>query len=132
MHTLFVSGNKLYQFISLQEYLQAASSYIRHSTEATVSIEDIRGIWVSSDDESVISDVTKTFPEFFPNVEIERVVWISGRSFTNDMNTSKGPLATSTKSMVRGDKPQKCLSRSGVTVYSSGFQGYKGDYRGHT
>ena len=102
MFTLFVSGNKLYPFVSLQEYLQAASSYMKNSTKATVSIEDIRGIWVSSDDESVMADVKETFSEFFPNVELEKIVWISGRSFTNDTKPSRDPLATTTQTMVGG------------------------------
>ena len=97
-------GNKLYLFTFPQEYLEAARSYITTSTDVTVSVEDIRGIWVSSDDDSVLSDVKQAFAEFFPNVELERIVWISNHSLTNDFEASENNVPTRTKTMVRNER----------------------------
>lgn len=86
--------------IHQQEYLEKARSYIQTSTEATVSVDDIRGIWVSSDDDQVIFDVKELSAEFFPNVEPERVIWISGRpSETTDASSSNG-IPTRVQGMV--------------------------------
>ena len=93
-------GNKLYLFTFPQEYLEAARSYIMNPMGVNVSVEDIRGIWVCSDDDSVLSDVKQAFAEFFPNVELERILWISNHTLTNDLKTSEVDVPTDTKEMV--------------------------------
>ena len=83
----------------MQEYLRMASAYIYNSTEATISVNDVRGIWVSSDDEEIVSAIKQSFVDFFPNVEPESVVWISGRAFQTTA-ASEGALPTVSTVMV--------------------------------
>ena len=108
---IFLSGRELVHHVSFlkiyvmllihqQEYLEKARSYIQNSSEATVSVDDMKGIWLSSDDDQVIFDVKESFAEFFPNVEPERVIWISGRpSETTDASSSNG-IPTRVQGMV--------------------------------
>ena len=93
--------------IHQQEYLEKARSYIQNSSEATVSVEDIKGIWVSSDDDQVILDVKESFAEFFPNVEPERVILISGRSSGTTDVFSRHWIPTTMQGMVsQGGSPE--------------------------
>ncbi|CAM9141048.1 unnamed protein product, partial [Ascophyllum nodosum] len=85
----------------VQEYLRMASAYIYNSTEATISVNDVRGIWVSSDDEEIVSAIKQSFVDFFPNVEPESVVWISGRAFQTTA-ASEGALPTVSTVMEYG------------------------------
>ncbi|CAN0115382.1 unnamed protein product [Ascophyllum nodosum] len=78
----------------VQEYLEKARSYIQNSTEATVKVDDIRGIWVSSDDSQVIFDAKESFAQYFPNVERERVVCASSREFGTTNGSSSNPTPT--------------------------------------
>ena len=84
----------------MQEYLRTASAYIYNSTEATISVNDVRGIWVSSDDAEIVSAIKQSFVDFFPNVEPGSVVWISGRAFQTTA-ASEGTLPTMANVMVR-------------------------------
>lgn len=79
--------------------MQKALSYIQDPTEVTVSVDDIKGIWVSSDDKTVISDVQQAFDKYFPKVEQERVVGNSDWAFQN--NTPGNNLPTNVDHMVR-------------------------------
>lgn len=67
-----------------------------------MSVHDIKGIWVASDGKNVASEVKTLFAEFFPNVELERIVWISNRAVetTKDVPSDK-PIPTRMNSMVR-------------------------------
>lgn len=65
-----------------------------------MSVNDIKGIWVSSDDKQVVSDVKESFAEFFPNVELERIVWISDRASENASSSDSDPLPTKANFMV--------------------------------
>lgn len=44
----------------------------------TANVEDIRGIWVASDDSTVVEKVKQLAPNYFPNVESSMIEWISG------------------------------------------------------
>ena len=82
-----------------QEYLQKARSYIQNSTEASVSVEDIKGIWVSYNDDDVLFQVKESLGNFFPNIIPERVLGISNRSFRN-YKASGDALPTTSNGMV--------------------------------
>ncbi|CAM9139363.1 unnamed protein product [Ascophyllum nodosum] len=83
------------------EYLRTASAYIYNSTEATISVNDVRGIWVSSDDAEIVSAIKQSFVDFFPNVEPGSFVWISGRAFQTTA-ASEGTLPTMANVMEYG------------------------------
>ena len=80
--------------------MEKARSYIQNSTEATVKVDDIRGIWVSSDDSQVIFDAKESFAQYFPNVERERVVCASSREFGTTNGSSSNPTPTRVQYMV--------------------------------
>ncbi|CAM9749320.1 unnamed protein product [Ascophyllum nodosum] len=59
-----------------EEYLVAAESYIvRHSE---MSVEDIKGIWVASDDPAALDEVRAVAPAIFPNVDNSTIFWAAG------------------------------------------------------
>lgn len=60
-----------------QDYLAAAAEYLRN-TEGATPVEEIKGIWVASDDSSVLGEVQEHWSKYFPNVERDMIVWISG------------------------------------------------------
>lgn len=80
--------------------MQKALSYIESSAELSLSVDDIREIWVSSDDEAVASEVKQSFPDLFPYVGPQRVIGNSDRTSMN-MKTPSGNLPTTSNDMVR-------------------------------
>lgn len=61
-----------------QEYLEAASAYLRGGNHADdAAIEAIKGVWVASDDPSVVMELRGLVHRYFPNVDEENVVYIS-------------------------------------------------------
>lgn len=64
-----------------QVYLKNASKFLEDSPQG-VSVEDITGLWVASDDPSVIGEMQSLAQQYFPNVGPESVIWISGRTAT--------------------------------------------------
>ncbi|CAM9265482.1 unnamed protein product [Ectocarpus sp. 13 AM-2016] len=76
-------GDKLIREASRTEvevYLQAAASILRNSTEGVDGPNSIVGLWVASDDSSVLPEVKGLVSSYFPNVQDERVVSISFRT----------------------------------------------------
>ncbi|CAM9337185.1 unnamed protein product [Ectocarpus sp. 13 AM-2016] len=76
-------GDKLIKEASRTEvevYLQAAASILRNSTEGVDGPNSIVGLWVSSDDSSVVPEVKTMASRYFPNVRDECVVSISFRT----------------------------------------------------
>ncbi|CAM9336655.1 unnamed protein product, partial [Ectocarpus sp. 8 AP-2014] len=61
----------------VEVYLQAAASILRNSTGSVDGPNSIGGVWVSSDDPSVLPEVKALASTHFPNVQDERVVSIS-------------------------------------------------------
>lgn len=66
-------------------------------------MEDVRGIWLSSDDYEAVENVKEIVQRYFPEVDAGRVVWISARAEkeTPDARVTE-QLATTSFSMVRG------------------------------
>lgn len=63
----------------LQAYLSAAVEYIQGGdAEDGLSIEDIKGIWVASDDPSAVEEVRAVAPMYLPNVDNSSIVCVSG------------------------------------------------------
>ncbi|CAM9749390.1 unnamed protein product, partial [Ascophyllum nodosum] len=59
-----------------EEYFVAAESYIvRHSK---MSVEDIKSIWIASDDPAALDEVRAVAPAIFPNVDNSTVFWAAG------------------------------------------------------
>lgn len=63
--------------IETERYLASAAEYLR-STEGVTPVEEIEGIWVASDDSSVVDEVKEHWSKYFPNVNEDKIVWISG------------------------------------------------------
>ncbi|CAN0062939.1 unnamed protein product [Ectocarpus sp. 12 AP-2014] len=61
-------------------YLQAAESFLRSSTEGGGGPHSITGLWVASDDSSVLPEVKALASNYFPNVQQERIVSVSFRT----------------------------------------------------
>lgn len=57
--------------------MATAVAYLE-TAESQVNVEDIRGIWVSSDDGGVVGRVKEIAPDYFPNVEVNAIFWADG------------------------------------------------------
>ncbi|CAN0027629.1 unnamed protein product, partial [Laminaria digitata] len=61
------------------DYLSAARDYLEDETASgRTPASEIKAIWVASDDGSAVDEVRALVSDFFPNVESENIVWISG------------------------------------------------------
>ncbi|CAN0020748.1 unnamed protein product, partial [Scytosiphon promiscuus] len=78
--------------VEVEEYVKAAASAIGRATASHSGIESITGLWVSSDDATVLPEVRELTAGFFPHVRRENVVSISFRSVDN--NTEIIPTTT--------------------------------------
>lgn len=79
-----------------QNYLSAAVHYLEDGP-GPVSLRDIRGIWVASDDPNVLDEVRVAAPAYFPRVGNDTVVWASG-GVGNGLD--RGSTATHTSNQV--------------------------------
>lgn len=61
----------------VQEYLSAAVTYLE-GDETELKVEDIRGIWVASDDSGVVDRIKEIAPRYLPNVDNSTIFWASG------------------------------------------------------
>lgn len=83
-----------------KEYLSRAASALRQGVAGNgTSSDDIKGIWVSSDDPTVISEVKQLAADFFPNVGEANIIWISSRAVSGIPNRN-GTIPTATYAMV--------------------------------
>lgn len=55
-------------------YLEKACNYLKASREG-LSAADITGIWLSSDDDTVIKEVKELAPRYFTNVN-DTIAWL--------------------------------------------------------
>lgn len=83
-------------------YLQAAESFLRSSTEGVGDPNSITGLWVASDDSSVLPEVKALASNYFPNVQHERVVSISFRTEAPAQLGDQVELPSTSRLMVRG------------------------------
>ncbi|CAN0312629.1 unnamed protein product [Ectocarpus sp. 12 AP-2014] len=60
-----------------KEYLEAAVEFLE-GDDSQLSVGDIKGIWVASDEPKVIAKVKKIAPDYLPNVSEEDIFWASG------------------------------------------------------
>lgn len=76
----------------------AAVTYLQ-GEESQLDVEDIRGIWVASDDSGVVDRIKAIAPSYLPNVGNSTIFWASG-------GVEGGPeisqTATRTDKEVRG------------------------------
>lgn len=63
-----------------QTYVQRAAEHYDSGERGDTRREDIRGIWVASDDPTALSEIQDIAPKYFPNVKKDNIVWISGGS----------------------------------------------------
>lgn len=82
-----------------QVYIESAASFLRNSPRG-LSRENITGLWLSSDDDTVLGEMQRLAPRYFPNVGQESVIWISGRTAIRS-NASQEQLATHSGDMAR-------------------------------
>lgn len=87
------------QFSNAQVYLKNASDYIRDSPRG-LSVADITGLWVASDDASVIGEVQSLAQQYFPNIGPESVIWISGRTAPRSKASNEPLLPTHSDDMA--------------------------------
>lgn len=45
--------------------------------ESELNVEDIKGIWVASDDDSVVQRLREVAPSYLPNVDTSNIYWAS-------------------------------------------------------
>lgn len=55
-----------------QVYLSAAAQYLEDSPENHPGVNSIAGIWVSSDDLTVLPEIRRLATTFFPNVQMRQ------------------------------------------------------------
>lgn len=72
----FVHAQRPYCTPCKQEYLSTAADYLLNSSHGR-PIEDIKGIWVASDDPNVAGEIRANASKYFPNVERDSIVWVS-------------------------------------------------------
>lgn len=60
-----------------QEYLEAAVEFLE-GDDSQLSVGDIKGIWVASDEPKVIAKVKQIAPDYLPNVSEDDIFWASG------------------------------------------------------
>lgn len=61
--------------VAAARYLQTShNGTLEHTGSAT---EDIKGIWVASDDPDVVGEIRTLAPSYFPNVVVDNIVWVS-------------------------------------------------------
>lgn len=60
-----------------KEYLDAAVAYLE-GEESQLNVEDIKGIWVASDDDRVVEIIKALAPSYLPNVDNSTIYWASG------------------------------------------------------
>lgn len=83
-----------------QVYLQAAASFVGSASERSAGVNSILGIWVSSDDSSVVEEVQALASIYFPNVEQERVVSMPFGTDFCSVRWNGDELPTTTQTMV--------------------------------
>lgn len=82
-------------------YLEKAVNYLSNSTRKTLlSVADISGVWLSSDDYNVFPEVQRVVPNYFPNVTAERIVSVSARTAFRDSTSAGDNLPTTQNGMV--------------------------------
>lgn len=64
-----------------QVYLKSAFDVLQHSQRG-LSPEDITGLWVASDDGTVLEEMHILAPQYFPNITLESIIRVSGRTAT--------------------------------------------------
>eukprot|EP00903_Cladosiphon_okamuranus_P013102 g12221.t1 len=71
----------LYEAIKTEteEYFKAAAKYLHDAARQGQAATDISGVWLSSDDRSVLAEVQEIAPRYFPKVDIEKILFISDR-----------------------------------------------------
>lgn len=106
--------------------MEAASTYLQEATEEdSPTVEDIAGIWLSSDDDDALQEVKKLAQHYFPNVDPDKIIWISGRLPMRVDPVYMGHLLTLTKDrMVRESIPSNAISR-GALKDSISISSYK-------
>ncbi|CAM9261508.1 unnamed protein product, partial [Hapterophycus canaliculatus] len=75
-------GDKLRREASRVEvwvYLEAAALHIWQTSGDRSGVNSVSGVWVSSDDSSVLADVQELAPSYFPNVQKDKIITISFR-----------------------------------------------------
>lgn len=60
----------------MQEYLSAALKYLKDDPTRT-PVGKIKGIWVASDDKSVVDDFRSVAHTYFPRVRSEDIVYVA-------------------------------------------------------
>ncbi|CBJ33653.1 Alpha-(1,6)-fucosyltransferase, family GT23 [Ectocarpus siliculosus] len=60
-----------------KEYLEAAVEFLE-GDDSQLSVGDIKGIWVASDEPKVIAKVKQIAPDYLPNVSEDDIFWASG------------------------------------------------------
>lgn len=84
-----------YRFMA-QEYLSAARDYLE-ADEDRPPARDIEGVWVASDDPTVVEELRALVPTFFPSVNSDGIVWVGGGVHGGPETTG---VATHTKFQV--------------------------------
>lgn len=85
----------------VQEYLEGAALYLGEANNDSAGVGSISGIWVSSDNSSVLAEVRQHAPSYFPNI---KAVNIMSTSFG-----SRAELPTRASTMVRTAFPPPSL-----------------------
>ncbi|CAM9692366.1 unnamed protein product [Scytosiphon promiscuus] len=61
-----------------EEYLGAAVAYLEGDESGELGVEDIKGIWVASDDSQVVDKIKGLAPSYLPGVDNSTIFWASG------------------------------------------------------
>ncbi|CAN0182913.1 unnamed protein product [Scytosiphon promiscuus] len=75
--------------VEVSVYLQAAALHLWESSGDRSGVESISGIWVSSDDSTVLREVQMVASRYFPNVQADKIITISFRDDGPDHPTER-------------------------------------------
>lgn len=88
-------------------YFEKASAFLSVSGQ-NLSAADITGIWLSSDDDTVITEVKELAPHFFPNVE-DNIAWVPVRNPPDVMEYGKMLKVAKDRMVRRREVPVTAL-----------------------
>lgn len=82
-------GDKLWSEAKLtpvEVYLQSAVEYFENNS--TMNVDDIKGIWLASDDPTVILEVIELASIYFPNIPEDSIIFSSDNKYKEATTTS--------------------------------------------
>ncbi|CAM9367715.1 unnamed protein product, partial [Laminaria digitata] len=108
--------------VEVVEYLKAAVNYFEQESTAT-GVDDIKAIWVASDDPSIVDEVRTLAPTYFPHVRSEAIVYaangVTGGPTTRGVDTVTKTQGYGSFVYILADLEQLAAAELFVGTFSS-------------